>query len=307
MKPVADKEMWMENKRAASFGASWPFKHKRSRTCPAKVVMRTVGMLFNFIFDANQMAMAGFFHDSSEDSPDNVTCFMCNKSLDGWERTDDPIQEHKKHSPACPFMNLHLEENRFKTFQFWPHKGFKSKPKDFARAGFVFAPDEDCPDMVKCISCNKCLDGWEKDDIAMDEHRAHSKKCAFIRAFDLQKQEEEKEETQGEEDETQPDKVEEKQERVPLKETQDNIPSKDEGKAQAKGNGKKRKSDESKEVQKTKKRSIEDIPVDDSTTVEEYFRAFCDMQVQALVFAGEKRIAEFRKSATQARQQIACI
>lgn len=34
-------------------------------------------------------------------SPDNVTCFLCEHSFDGWTSGDHPIQEHLKHSPFC--------------------------------------------------------------------------------------------------------------------------------------------------------------------------------------------------------------
>jgi hypothetical protein len=28
-------------------------------------------------------------------------CFLCDKSLDGWEEGDNPLEEHLKHSPTC--------------------------------------------------------------------------------------------------------------------------------------------------------------------------------------------------------------
>ena len=64
------------------------------------------------------MAEAGFYYSGGVDG-DAVTCFMCAKDLDGWEEGDDPMAEHEKHAPACPWMNLQLEENRFKTFFHW--------------------------------------------------------------------------------------------------------------------------------------------------------------------------------------------
>ncbi|XP_040292309.1 baculoviral IAP repeat-containing protein 5 [Bufo bufo] len=53
-----------------------------------------------------QMAAAGFIHCPGGNSPDVAQCFFCLKELEGWEPEDDPMQEHKKHSPACPFISL---------------------------------------------------------------------------------------------------------------------------------------------------------------------------------------------------------
>jgi hypothetical protein len=37
-----------------------------------------------------QMAKAGFVHCQDENEPDVVKCFICYKTLDGWEPDDDP-------------------------------------------------------------------------------------------------------------------------------------------------------------------------------------------------------------------------
>ncbi|XP_058791458.1 baculoviral IAP repeat-containing protein 5 [Phymastichus coffea] len=52
------------------------------------------------------MAAAGFYAVGGEDEPDLAECFMCSKQLDGWEPEDDPWQEHKKHQPNCPFVEI---------------------------------------------------------------------------------------------------------------------------------------------------------------------------------------------------------
>lgn len=44
---------------------------------------------------------AGFYFDPSPDHDDNVTCYLCLKSLDGWEAGDDPVAEHIRHSESC--------------------------------------------------------------------------------------------------------------------------------------------------------------------------------------------------------------
>lgn len=46
------------------------------------------------------MAEAGFYMPDVKQY-DLAVCFVCNKELDGWEESDDPWKEHKKHSSNC--------------------------------------------------------------------------------------------------------------------------------------------------------------------------------------------------------------
>ncbi|KAL7064239.1 hypothetical protein AAHC03_05301 [Spirometra sp. Aus1] len=75
-----------------------------------------------------KLAEAGFLH-RPDISADCVQCFVCLKTLDGWEAHEDPWKEHEKHSPACPYVKLgqpyekltrrqtvDLETSRFKHF-----------------------------------------------------------------------------------------------------------------------------------------------------------------------------------------------
>ncbi|KAK1148523.1 hypothetical protein N8T08_009529 [Aspergillus melleus] len=48
-----------------------------------------------------ELAHAGFFYNPYETNPDNTTCFLCRRALDGWEEEDNSITEHLKHSPDC--------------------------------------------------------------------------------------------------------------------------------------------------------------------------------------------------------------
>eukprot|EP00041_Stephanoeca_diplocostata_P006487 m.87069 g.87069 ORF g.87069 m.87069 type:complete len:291 (+) comp16389_c0_seq1:128-1000(+) len=153
----ARKALWAADNRMATF-SNWPFEE--TAKC-----------------NARRMADAGFYCVGEDD---NASCFMCGKDLDGWEEDDDPIKEHQRHSPSCAFVNLHLEDNRLKTFKFWPHKKYAAKAKDFARAGWVHVPVSDAWDMVRCFTCEKHLDGWEKDDDPMEEHKSHCASCPFI-------------------------------------------------------------------------------------------------------------------------------
>ncbi|KAJ8985894.1 hypothetical protein NQ317_010650 [Molorchus minor] len=52
------------------------------------------------------MAEAGFVFIGNKLEPDTVKCFLCHKSLDGWDATDDPWKEHRQHAPKCLFAKL---------------------------------------------------------------------------------------------------------------------------------------------------------------------------------------------------------
>lgn len=53
------------------------------------------------------MAKAGFyFIGNMAKDDDSAICFVCGKTLDGWENTDEPWIEHKKHSANCKFVQM---------------------------------------------------------------------------------------------------------------------------------------------------------------------------------------------------------
>jgi hypothetical protein len=115
-------------------------------------------ILFCVQFDTKKLTFsfklshAGFYFNPSKTSPDNVTCFLCHKSMEGWSPNDDPFDEHFTHAPDCawaicrcvkrefnnnelPFSwnnedqwptSKNMEEIRLKTFgNWWPHEGKK--------------------------------------------------------------------------------------------------------------------------------------------------------------------------------------
>ncbi|XP_050443224.1 death-associated inhibitor of apoptosis 2-like isoform X2 [Adelges cooleyi] len=49
----------------------------------------------------NQMAKAGLYYLGKQD---RVRCMFCSKEFDYWQRGDDPLVEHKRKSPQCPFF-----------------------------------------------------------------------------------------------------------------------------------------------------------------------------------------------------------
>ncbi|KAH6634843.1 hypothetical protein B0J18DRAFT_487007 [Chaetomium sp. MPI-SDFR-AT-0129] len=148
------------------------------------------------------LAKAGFFFQPHPKSPDNVVCFLCQKSLDGWEETDNPLEEHLKHSPTCgwaitaaieagygnygkvPPLDPAMIEARKATFGGrWPYeskKGFKCKTKKLVEAGWKFTPSREADDMATCAYCNLALEGWEAGDNPFDEHYRREPGCLFF-------------------------------------------------------------------------------------------------------------------------------
>ncbi|KAK4189504.1 hypothetical protein QBC35DRAFT_142473 [Podospora australis] len=147
-------------------------------------------------------AKAGFFFEPYPQSPDNVVCFLCDKSLDGWEPEDNPLEEHLKHSPTCGwaimaaieagvgnYKKVHpldpfMMEARKATFAGrWPYeskRGFKSKIKKLVEAGWKYTPSREADDMATCAYCQLALEGWESDDNPWDEHHSRSPNCPFF-------------------------------------------------------------------------------------------------------------------------------
>ncbi|KAG1650214.1 Death-associated inhibitor of apoptosis 2 [Nymphon striatum] len=48
-----------------------------------------------------KMAQAGFYYIFSQDK---VQCAFCNGIIGNWNDKDDPLTEHKRHFPSCPFV-----------------------------------------------------------------------------------------------------------------------------------------------------------------------------------------------------------
>ncbi|KAI9658087.1 MAG: hypothetical protein M1821_002747 [Bathelium mastoideum] len=150
------------------------------------------------------LARAGFFYKPSSTNPDNVTCFICESSLDGWEPFDEPASEHLQHSKSCGWaiyadIGLRLDdpnrqevdpssdemiEARKMTFRDqWPHdskKGWKCKTTKMVDAGWCYDPTPDADDAVTCFYCGLALDGWEPKDDPLEEHRRRSPSCYFF-------------------------------------------------------------------------------------------------------------------------------
>ncbi|KAJ8126002.1 hypothetical protein O1611_g7635 [Lasiodiplodia mahajangana] len=79
----------MINARKATFADRWPHDGKRGWKCKTK-----------------QLVDAGWKYTPTMDSDDMATCTYCQLALDGWEPKDNPMDEHYRRSPECPFFVL---------------------------------------------------------------------------------------------------------------------------------------------------------------------------------------------------------
>lgn len=79
--------------RLESFSSS---KSKRSKASSSRLPSSSFKWPHPASFKAtpDSLAEAGFYFNPSSDSPDCATCYMCNKSIVGWEHDDDPFAIH---------------------------------------------------------------------------------------------------------------------------------------------------------------------------------------------------------------------
>ena len=82
----------------------------------------------------------------------------------------------KSASAQSPPSDLHIEENRLKTFINWPHS-FIYYTK-LARTGFYFIGPVD---KVKCYFCRVEIGRWEPDDDEIKEHQRWSPNCPLLK------------------------------------------------------------------------------------------------------------------------------
>lgn len=150
------------------------------------------------------LAKAGFYYKPLPTSNDNAMCYLCDRSLDGWEPDDDPIQEHVTHSSDCgwailmslgqdtstdvntmedPTGQLYVDARRATFSIGWPHeskRGWTCKIEKMVEAGWHYAPTTESDDFVSCIHCKLSLDGWEPKDNPFNEHHRRSPDCPFF-------------------------------------------------------------------------------------------------------------------------------
>ncbi|EGY16777.1 uncharacterized protein VDAG_07941 [Verticillium dahliae VdLs.17] len=186
--------------RKASFEKKVPAPKRRGSA--ATKTAKTLTWPHARFLSPESLARAGFSWRPLDGSPDNVQCFLCNKSLDGWEEGDDPLDEHVKHAPQCgwavcaaieagyagfvsedPNLPRMLEAGKATFAGLWPHdgkRGWKCKTKQLAEAGWKWTPMAEYDDMATCAYCELALDGWEQGDKPLDEHMSRSPDCPFF-------------------------------------------------------------------------------------------------------------------------------
>jgi len=60
------------------------------------------------VLPKKELAEAGFYMIARRDV---VRCFSCRVVLLDWEKTDNVIDEHRRHSPECSFLKVHFSHN----------------------------------------------------------------------------------------------------------------------------------------------------------------------------------------------------
>ncbi|XP_059154601.1 uncharacterized protein LOC131940059 [Physella acuta] len=61
--------------------------------------------LFGHILSVNDLVAAGFFYAGYDDC---VRCFQCGVGLKSWKEGDNIIEQHHKHKPSCPLLQLQM-------------------------------------------------------------------------------------------------------------------------------------------------------------------------------------------------------
>ncbi|KAJ5753081.1 hypothetical protein N7520_009998 [Penicillium odoratum] len=82
--PTSDR---ITQARLATFGSAWPHDEKPGWICQSE-----------------KMVEGGWYFCPTEESDDLASCAYCKLSLDGWEPTDDPFEEHYRRSSECSFF-----------------------------------------------------------------------------------------------------------------------------------------------------------------------------------------------------------
>lgn len=68
------------------------------------------------------MALAGFYYTPTKDYHDQVTCFCCGTTIDGWQAQDDPRNVHISLSPECSWAVIQFGRSNFDSIR--SHKDY---------------------------------------------------------------------------------------------------------------------------------------------------------------------------------------
>ncbi|XP_064212079.1 inhibitor of apoptosis 1 isoform X2 [Tribolium castaneum] len=163
------------------------------------------------------LAKAGFYFLNNPSKPDLVKCAFCKAEICSWEQDDEPLSEHVRWSPNCPFAkeksqnlrvpaqgqdvcgNVELFPNSVpesETFRMLrtmirPYEDKKARlesfatwpssakqsPETLADAGFYYRGVED---HTICFSCGGALRDWKDEDEPWEEHAKWYPRCEFL-------------------------------------------------------------------------------------------------------------------------------
>lgn len=102
----------MVSARKATFDDRWPYTGRRG-----------------WRPTSNKLSEAGFHFTPTAEDEDGCTCIYCGVELGGWERTDDPVHEHQRRRPSCPFFHCilanALDSNALSNEQSKPKQSFE--------------------------------------------------------------------------------------------------------------------------------------------------------------------------------------
>lgn len=99
-------------RRASNTKTSRALKWPHKSPSPTQVSSQALNAIALRVADQeHKLAKAGFYYKPTVSDPDNVVCFHCQISLDGWEEDDDPATEHLKLSEHCGWaINVCIEQ-----------------------------------------------------------------------------------------------------------------------------------------------------------------------------------------------------
>ncbi|XP_077525638.1 death-associated inhibitor of apoptosis 2-like [Haemaphysalis longicornis] len=158
-----------------------------------------------------RLSQAGFYYLHDDD---RVCCAFCRGVVHGWEPGDDPLWEHARHYPCCPFLlNLVLDgehanrgnnllrepvavlskpstplivhpkhpaqaspDARMRSFEMWPSTSPK-RPQELVEAGFFYTGQKD---RIVCFHCGVKLGSWRESDDPWKEHARWFPRCEFV-------------------------------------------------------------------------------------------------------------------------------
>lgn len=178
------------------FQANLQLPELGSDFCREEARLKTFSNWPVVFLDPESLAKNGFYYLGRNDE---VRCAFCKLELMRWVENDDPVKDHQRWAPQCPFLrnpatsnNVAInptatmsdpahpkyvtKESRLSTFRDWP-KSAKQTPEELAEAGFYYTGDDD---KTKCFYCDGGLRDWEDHDVPWEQHARWFDRCAFV-------------------------------------------------------------------------------------------------------------------------------